>query len=696
MRAFGLSAVYLGYLLSVFSVKAQSPLSPLHPASDPSPLFFEATVKDPRVVPSGKGWQLKAPRKGEDAVPSLTLQPPKGVWDCGGKLWMLVDVENIGRSSVQVRGVLRAADSPAWKSNKGGIDIPPGGKRVLPILIFQSTPSELNQEIIDLYGELKGYPGGLQISGWQQQDGSKLNELRVEFYGPGEEINCRVSNLRGAVAFNPPPLNKDLNPYMDRFGQSALEDWPGKIEGIDKLKQQAKEERLLLDRMPPLEDRNRFGGWKNGPSFEATGHFRTLKYEGKWWFVDPEGKLYWSMGIAGLSYRGGETQTPELAKLLKGIPADEPAVDLLPGIKKGSWQPYFANLYRKYGPDWKALNAERAHDRLSAWGFNSIGNWTSSEYYSLGRTPYVMAVHYQKENLNGGSSIWGTDLPDVHHPDYPEQTREAIRKLADTLEDPWCIGYFVDNELHLPNGTAPAETILKSPAKVYTRQWMLNELKEKYQTIKGLNKAWTSNFASWKDLKPLQGRRAKSTYNTDLKSLSEDYLMTYYGICRDAVREVAPNKLYLGSRINHFENRSALEICAKFADVVSINLYDYTPDVLEIPEDFDAPMLIGEFHFSTITERGVWGAGLATAMDLPHVANLFASYSKAAIRHPNLIGAHWFTFNDQPLSGRFDGENHRIGFVDITDTPYPSLLNAARKTAIGLYPLRFNTIVPTP
>jgi agarase len=41
---------------------------------------------------------------------------------------------------------------------------------------------------------------------------------------------------------------------------------------------------------------------------------------------------------------------------------------------------------------------------------------------------------------------------------------------------------------------------------------------------------------------------------------------------------------------------------------------------------------------------------------------------------------------DQPLTGRtLDGENYNIGFVTITDTPYPEMVAAARKTHGAMY-----------
>jgi hypothetical protein len=45
-----------------------------------------------------------------------------------------------------------------------------------------------------------------------------------------------------------------------------------------------------------------------------------------------------------------------------------------------------------------------------------------------------------------------------------------------------------------------------------------------------------------------------------------------------------------------------------------------------------------------------------------------------------VIGTHWFQWIDQPSTGRFDGENYNIGFLDVTDRPYPEMVAAAKET----------------
>ena len=48
----------------------------------------------------------------------------------------------------------------------------------------------------------------------------------------------------------------------------------------------------------------------------------------------------------------------------------------------------------------------------------------------------------------------------------------------------------------------------------------------------------------------------------------------------------------------------------------------------------------------------------------------------------------WFQYSDQAFTGRGDGENYQIGFIDICDNPYPEIIGAARKIGYHLYQTR--------
>ena len=57
----------------------------------------------------------------------------------------------------------------------------------------------------------------------------------------------------------------------------------------------------------------------------------------------------------------------------------------------------------------------------------------------------------------------------------------------------------------------------------------------------------------------------------------------------------------------------------------------------------------------------------------------------------SLVGCHWFQYVHEPLTGRsYDGENYNIGFLTVTDTPYPELVAAARKIHREAYARRFH------
>ena len=58
---------------------------------------------------------------------------------------------------------------------------------------------------------------------------------------------------------------------------------------------------------------------------------------------------------------------------------------------------------------------------------------------------------------------------------------------------------------------------------------------------------------------------------------------------------------------------------------------------------------------------------------------------RTALANSYLVGAHWFSYSDEPTTGRGDGENYQIGFVDEADTPYIETVNAARKVGAMLY-----------
>ena len=55
---------------------------------------------------------------------------------------------------------------------------------------------------------------------------------------------------------------------------------------------------------------------------------------------------------------------------------------------------------------------------------------------------------------------------------------------------------------------------------------------------------------------------------------------------------------------------------------------------------------------------------------------------------------HYFQWIDQPVFGRFDGENYNIGFMDICNQPYKELVEAAQLTHQRMYEVADGIVKP--
>jgi len=169
---------------------------------------------------------------------------------------------------------------------------------------------------------------------------------------------------------------------------------------------------------------------------------------------------------------------------------------------------------------------------------------------------------------------------------------------------------------------------------------------------------------------------------------AEPLLDLYFRICREELEKAAPGKLYLGSRFVGFRQRGVLwRAAAKYCDVVTVNAY--ANSVFNISEKIfskgeEKPLLVGEFHFGCI-DRGMFKAGLCPVANQSERGRSYERFAEGCLRHPLIVGCHWFQYRDQPLLGRGDGEAYQCGFVDVCDRPYRELCISARKVGEEIY-----------
>ena len=626
----------------------------------------------------------------ENPWPGITIKAPNGKWDLSKYEYVSMAVRNVGDESVTVHCRL---DNPGADGTNNcvtdNITLAAGKEGTLTVRLL-TTPWKLSEPL-----KLIGMRGAPAYSG--KVDAANVTQILFFVSRPRVDHIFEIGDIGvgGRVELIDA---KTFFPFIDEFGQYIHRDWPGKTHSLEELIAHGKAEQKDLAAHPGPPDRDQYGGWTAGPKLDTTGFFRVQKYQDKWWLVDPEGRLFWSHGVDCV---GSSNATPisDRENYWKWLPKEGSPFAEFYG--RGSWAPhgYYkdhspyrtydfsrANLLRKYGDDWPSAFAEITHRRLKSWGMNTIANWSDSDIFLMRKTPYVCTISYNARTLEGSEGYWGKFF-DVFDPSF----REALQKrLASekgrAVGDPWCIGTFVHNELAWGDEVSLALATLKSPSDQPAKKVFVTNLKKKYGDIGKLNQVWGTTYSSWDVLLANRDEPDRKKAWDDLTAFYTKTAETYFRTIREELKKAAPNQLYMGCRFAWVNDRAA-RAAAKFCDVVCYNQYKYSVEELRLPDGIDMPIIIGEFHFGAL-DRGMFHTGLRKTVNQEDRANKYRSYVRGALRNPYIIGTHWFQYKDQATTGRGDGENYQIGFIDVCDKPYPEIVRASRDVGYNLYEYR--------
>ncbi len=490
-----------------------------------------------------------------------------------------------------------------------------------------------------LFLNLMGAPGELKA----------VREIGVFLPDPVGSVTVEIRALALAKT-DPGDTLLDAKPLVDELGQWIHATWPGKAETMEQLRAAWSNEDKSLAAAHAIYCP--YGGFTETKA-KATGFFRVEKIEGAWWLVDPDGHLFFSTGADSI---GTSVATPVTGRegLFASLPPDHNAsTDTRGGASFYSW-----NLERRFGPNWGPKWVDLTVRRMTAWGFNTVGNWSDARLGESHRIPYT-------DLLRG----WGIEsgpmgVVDVYAPDFAQRVERIAKEQCEPHKsDPWLLGYFLGNEPPWPGReTVAADAILHGPAS------------------------------------PLQAALQAFLADGDTAERRRDFLYQTYAkfveAATAAIRKHDPNHLTLGLR---FGSAAPAEIVglSRVFDVYSLNSYAYTAnprEIAKVRDLIDKPILIGEFHFGT-PGRGMT-PGLKQAVSQEERGVAYRYYVENAAADPSLVGAHWFEWVDEPSTGRFDGENYNIGLVDVTDQPYGELVEAARETHLRLADIHAGRMPP--
>jgi hypothetical protein len=506
--------------------------------------------------------------------------------------------------------------------------------------------------------------------------------------------------------------NAGNTPQVDGYGQLTDRDWDLKVISPTIFNQVTADENAdLLSNPGTGETQGSLGLVRLSP----TGKWRAVKSpKGKAYFVTPQGRWFWSLGATSVVEvpQGGATIISGRENMFTNLPgAGDPEAQFYgTRVKSGqtlqTFNFYGANLYRKYGANWINDWEANSNRRLRSWGFNTLGS--GSRVFTNNPMPFTITRTTDEFPVR-------LAIPVYHHRNLPDPYASnfqswIVQNWSNDIpwysQNPNFIGLYVDGEQTwgLRSGTTrevyqtPLTAMLQTasqPAKVGMVQLLMSRYRNNINTW---NTAWGQNFNSWAKVSatPItltDERLSNATVRADLSAMLTAYVQTYYRKVRGGLTTIGLNGLLLGSKDGVFASPDEVFTAqVPFVDTISVTYYARAEDVpWTLFNAMRKPVLLSEFSFMG-QDRNSPSGSFQPEIDMPNQtarAQAAEGFMQTALQQPNIIGAHWFTYVDQPLTGRAaDGENFQFGLVDITDRPYQEMVDAFRRVTRTMYAQR--------
>ena len=409
---------------------------------------------------------------------------------------------------------------------------------------------------------------------------------------------------------------------------------------------------------------------------EATGFFHVEKIDGRDWAIDPNGR-----GV-----------------VLAGVDWVWPAGFF---CEKLGYSPYGRFVETNYPS--RAAWADETAERLHAWGFNLLGSGCDDALLAPRGFAHTAMLNLgfrlahdpdTTKALAVGLHRPGTAFPNVFHPDFEaECDRAAAAAAAKHRDDPWLLGYFLDNELSWGGETRNRDegmfdTAMSKPAdhpaRIAAERFAEEMSRAKFaKSAKdtGENSSRTSRTS--RELSPDVKREF-------LALVAERYFSTMAG----ALRRHDPNHMVLGCRFAGMDASDVvLAAAGRHCDIVTFNCYPWAdldrgvvltrkdgPLLVaafrEFHEKCNAPLLVTEWSFSALDAGRPCsdGAGQRFRTQAERVVASELCL-KTMLSLPFQVGHCWFMWVDQPALGfnKHFHEDCNYGLVSEAGAPYQAL-----------------------
>ncbi len=403
--------------------------------------------------------------------------------------------------------------------------------------------------------------------------------------------------------------------------------------------------------------------------------FHIDQINGKWFLLTPEGKPFY---LRGANHYGDGTYLP-------------------------------LNREEKYGDvaNWRASVVQRHRD----WGFNylppSIGpsevstgpippsrgpnglprsnapgyrtdEWSAKAFTESGM-PFTAFLGHPKQYMG-----YSGNMPDVFSREFREGVDKRCREFCAPLKDnPNLVGYHF---CHNPPWHEHAGSFFDWCHEIVddgseARKVWAQLMRRIYGTVERWRETYTTPIGSFDELAdlkfPLDGRISAVRMRRDKVAFMKRVCREWYKVYHDAIRRYDPNHLILGDRNSvHLQPLSdwAIHTMAPYVDVVSINVMGPMHVALQEMEQvtchWDGPIHLADTGAGI--HNGTYPKATYMCRDLPEFENVYSTYMKLGVEHPQVIGMGW--------CGYYETQSMRSGLVDtLTDEPEEGKVAVVRK-----------------
>jgi len=403
-------------------------------------------------------------------------------------------------------------------------------------------------------------------------------------------------------------------------------------------------------------------GPETGVRGTATGFFHIETINGRDWPIDPTGRAVILAGTQHIKPWGTHSDAVGYSPYGRFVATNYPSVD--------AW-------------------AEETLARLDDWGFTMLGNACALGVLAHKTLPHVRNLQ-MGQRVSRGDPDWYicewkykpcSALPNVWHPDFAAACEwRAREQCAPFKDDPWLIGWFIDNEL----------------------AWWGSSKRIKGTGFYGVVAALPPEHGARRVLDDFLAERGLAVGANVPREVKVDFLRfyarTYYEKTVAAIRKADPNHMVLGSRYAGINGADPVvyEEAGKLCDIVTFNCYPWadldrgivldaeggvpmTERLREYHGYAKAPLMVTEWSFPALDQGHpcLVGAGqrFRTQEERVEATMLFA---KTLLADPHVAGYDYFKWNDQPKTGssRHAPEDCNYGLVNDDGVPYEGITQA--------------------